>query len=307
MAEDNTQRWTLWVCPDCGWNLGQGAQDGRCPDCGSAKRALSVRVVREDALTEAEAEIGRLRRATSLPEAVVLERQRDEWIGKCADAAQAKDEALSERDEARAEIERLEADLAGMRQSMANASDTIGQYQQLTNTDYPGTLRRHIDLGRVVVHALAGPEEGAAAKALRERDEAREQLAQAQADRDDAIDTHREDIAVIFRRAHAGRDALRERTRVAEEQRDKAIEALQQIGHELATVRDGDHEKLQNVAAIVFPAIGDSGASAPSDGPRQTSPTRTGISGVDLERLLHALPAHVDRDRARELFTGGDR
>lgn len=33
-----------------------------------------------------------------------------------------------------------------------NASDTIGRYQQLTKTDYPGTLERHIELGRVVVN-----------------------------------------------------------------------------------------------------------------------------------------------------------
>lgn len=32
-----------------------------------------------------------------------------------------------------------------------NGSDTIGAYQELTNTDYPGTLKRHIEIGRVTI------------------------------------------------------------------------------------------------------------------------------------------------------------
>lgn len=41
---------------------------------------------------------------------------------------------------------------------LRNGSDTIGEYQRLTRTDYPGTLKRRIELGQVIINYP--PEDG---------------------------------------------------------------------------------------------------------------------------------------------------
>jgi hypothetical protein len=38
-----------------------------------------------------------------------------------------------------------------MERRLCNGSETIGEYQRLTGTDYPGTLKRYIEIGRIVV------------------------------------------------------------------------------------------------------------------------------------------------------------
>lgn len=229
MAEGNTQRWTIQGSACGGYTARVRMEIGTPLVIDGPKLLGPVRVVREDALTDANRTIARLREE--------LGHRPTPDNGYCPGCGRYMPKTLNGDQTTCAcgrtpPADHLPPNLYACPICRGFAAHPLGCW---------GTREKPHE------HAYMEP----IYDALDQRDEAREQLASAEAEI--AVDNH------LIRTLRDDVSAIAGEAKTFHEQRDKAIEALQQIGHELATVRGSDLEKLQNVAEIVFPAIGEEG------------------------------------------------